>query len=127
MTTQIREVVPVLRMFDVGRTKTFYCDYLGFTVDWEVGDAASGPVYMQVSQGPLVLHLSSHHGDGTPGGVVLVEVTGIQALHAELRATRYPFMDPGLEPGANERTLSMELIDPSFNRIRFFERNVTSR
>jgi Glyoxalase superfamily protein len=36
-------------------------------------------------RGPLVLHLSSHHDDGTPGDVVLVEVTGIKELHEELQ------------------------------------------
>src|SRR3712207_7141963 len=43
------------------------------------------PVYLQVSRGDLVLHLSSHHDDGTPGSVVLVETRGVDALHAELR------------------------------------------
>ena len=62
---------------------------------------------MQVSRGPLVLHLSSHHGDGTPGGAVLVEVTGIKELHDELHTKDYRFMNPGIEPGPVENMLSM--------------------
>ena len=34
----------------------------------------------------LVLHLSEHHGDGTPGTVLFCEMTGIEAFHAELSA-----------------------------------------
>jgi hypothetical protein len=41
-------------------------------------------------------------------------------------AKRYPFMNPGLDPGPGERMLSTELIDPFANLIRFFERNVES-
>jgi len=52
-------------MFDVEATKRFYLDYLGCQLDWEEGEGDC-PVFMQVSRGPLVLNLSSHHGDGTP-------------------------------------------------------------
>jgi hypothetical protein len=124
MSVKFDGVTPVLRIFDVGLAKSFYCDYLGCSVDWEDGDPTSGPVYLQVSRGPLVLHLSTYHGDGTPGGVVLVEVKGIKDLHAELHAKDYPFMNPGLEPGPGEHMLSTELIDPFSNLIRFFERGV---
>lgn len=45
-------------------------DYLGCTVDWEHRFDDLAPLYMQVSRGSLVLHLSEHYGDGTPGAVV---------------------------------------------------------
>jgi catechol 2,3-dioxygenase-like lactoylglutathione lyase family enzyme len=122
MAIELRQVHPVLRMYDVERTKAFYVDYLGCAVDWEDGDASSGPVYLQVSRGPLALHLSSHHGDGTPGSVVLVEVTGIEELVASLHATGYGFMRPGLDDGPAPGMRSTEVIDPASNRIRFFER-----
>src|SRR4051812_33734883 len=116
---ELLAVTPVLRIFDVPLARSFYVDYLGCTIDWEDGDPPDSPVYMQVSRGPLVLHLSSHHGDGTPGGVVLVQVRGIEELHAELHGKGYGFMTPGLEPGPGERMLSTELIDPFANLIRF--------
>jgi len=119
---EIRQVTPVLRIFDVPLAKSFYVDYLGCSVDWESGDPGAGPVYLQVSRGPLAIHLSTHHGDGTPGGVVLVEVRGIETFLEELRSKGYRFMNPGLEPGPGQNMLSTELIDPFSNLIRIFER-----
>lgn len=124
MTFSVKGITPVLRIFDVPLAKSFYVDYLGMSVDWQDGDADAGPTYLQVSRGPLTLHLSTHHGDGTPGGVVLVDVNGIHELHRELHATGYAFMNPGLDEGPGEHMVSTELIDPFGNLIRFFERNV---
>jgi ribosomal-protein-alanine N-acetyltransferase len=120
VTSEFGPTVPILRMFDIAVTKRFYVDYLGCTVDWEDGEAG-GPLYMQVSRGALVLHLSSHHDDGTPGSAVLIETRGVGELHAELRSRGYPFLNPGLEPGPGGG-LEMQLIDPASNRLRFFER-----
>ena len=106
------------------RWRNPYTGYLGCTVDWEEGDPPEAPAYLQVSRGSLVLHLSTHHGDGTPGGAVLIEVRGIRDLHAELHRKDYQFMNPGREPGPGEQMLSTELIDPFANLIRFFERGV---
>ena len=117
-------VFPTLRMHDVSVAKRFYLDWLDCSVDWE-SEADDGPVYMQVSrrQG-LVLHLSSHHDDGTPGTVVLVEMQGIEELHNEIAARPYPFFNPAIGPHPAGRI--MELIDPSSNRSRFFERSPSS-
>ncbi|MER6308980.1 glyoxalase superfamily protein [Streptomyces sp. NPDC001657] len=73
----------------------------------------------QVSRGDLVLHLSEHHGDGTPGGVVYTELTGVRALHAELAAKDYPYLRPG--PERDETGWSLTLIAPFGNRLRFTE------
>ena len=120
MSITVRQVVPILRMFDAGVTKRFYVDYLGCSLDWQDGEG-DRPTYLQVSLGELVLHLSSHHDDGTPGSAVLVEMRGIEELHAELRKKGYAFLNPGLElgPGGGRE---MQLIDPASNRIRFWER-----
>ena len=114
----VRRVVPILRMFDVELTKRFYCDYLGCTLDWQDGEG-DRPVFMHVSRGELHLDLSSHHGDGTPGAVVLVVVDDVEALHHELQAKHYPFMSPGLEPRGIGREVTV--LDPASNQIRFFE------
>ena len=107
-------------MFDVDATVRFYVDYLGCTLDWKEGGDGS-PAFMQVSRGPLVLNLSSHHGDGTPGSVVLVFVEDVEALHSELHTKDYPFMKPGVEAHGIGR--EMVLLDPASNQIRFFERS----
>lgn len=121
MSVAFGPVIPVLRMVDVPATKRFYCEYLGCALDWQEGDEhADGPVYLQVRRGDLVLHLSTHHDDGTPGTAVLVETEGVAELQRELHGRRYPFLLPGIEPhGAGQELV---LIDPAANRLRFWER-----
>jgi hypothetical protein len=116
---QVISMVPILRMYDVAATIRFYVDYLGCSPDWRDGDG-DRPVYLQVSRAALRLHLSSHHDDGTPGTAVLVVVGNLDALHAELHQRRYPFLNPGIEPGPGHGR-EMQLIDPASNRIRFYQ------
>ena len=114
-----RRVVPILRMFDVGKAREFYVDYLGFTVDWEHRFSDDAPLYMQVSRGDLVLHLSEHHGDGTPGSAVYVETFGVRSYHAELAAKEYGYLRPGV--GVDEIGTCMTLLDPFGNTLRLNE------
>jgi catechol 2,3-dioxygenase-like lactoylglutathione lyase family enzyme len=112
--------IPVLRIFDVDKARDFYVGFLGFRVDWEHRFEPGFPLYMQVSRGGLILHLSEHHGDGSPGVVVVVQTTGLEAYHREVTAKGYRFMRPGLEVAPwNARV--MEVIDPFGNRLRFNE------
>ena len=120
MTVTFQQVVPVLRIFDVGQARDFYVDYLGFAVDWEHRFEENLPLYMQVSRGSLVLHLSEHHGDGTPGSVVYVETTGVRAYHAELGTKGYQYLRPGVQ--VDEIGTCMSLIDPFGNVLRLNEK-----
>ena len=63
----LQPAVPILRIFSVDRAKEFYLDFLGFTLDWEHRFESDLPLYAQVSRSGLTLHLSEHHGDGSPG------------------------------------------------------------
>ena len=112
-------VVPILRIFDLSKARQFYVDYLGFRIDWEHRFGDGAPVYMQVSRGALVLHLSEHHGDGTPGSAVYVETHGVRSYHAELGAKNYPYLNPGV--GVEEIGTCMTLLDPFGNTLRFNE------
>jgi catechol 2,3-dioxygenase-like lactoylglutathione lyase family enzyme len=115
-----KRTVPILRSFDEGKAREFYLDWLGFTVDWEHRFDPDAPLYMQVSRDGVVLHVSEHHGDGSPGVHVRVECTGVAALQAELVGKRYKNNRPGLEHppwGGIECTV----IDPVGNRITFAE------
>src|SRR5262245_30407921 len=107
-------------MFDVEATRRFYLDYLGCELDWEEG-CGGCPAFMQVSRGPLVLNLSSHHGDGTPGTAVVVFVDNIEALHAELNAKHYPFISSSIESHGVGR--EMQLLDPASNQSPFLQRD----
>jgi catechol 2,3-dioxygenase-like lactoylglutathione lyase family enzyme len=114
-----RQAIPIIRIFDVAKAHEFYGGFLGFAVDWEHRFAAGLPLYMQVSRAGLLLHLSEHHGDASPGANAFVPMRGIRAFHAELAAKRYSYMNPGLEdmPWGLQITVS----DPFGNRLRFCE------
>lgn len=122
MTTDIAfgVVTPILRIFDVAKAEEFYLGFLGFTVDWDHRFDDNAPLYRQISRGGLILHLSEHHGDGTPGTRVRIAMTGIEAFHRELGAKAYRYMRPGLED-TPWGTREVGVIDPFGNAIRFWE------
>ncbi|MQP67201.1 VOC family protein [Niveispirillum sp. SYP-B3756] len=111
--------VPIVRIFDVAKAREFYLDFLGFALDWEHRFGDNFPLYCQVSRGPLRLHLSEHAGDATPGGNMVVYMTGIQAFQQELAAQDYRYMKPDLE--MLDDMLMVQVTDPFGNRIRFLE------
>ena len=113
-------VTPVLRMFDVAKADEFYLGFLGFTVDWDHRFGDESPLYRQISRGDLLLHLSEHHGDGSPGARIRVTMQGVKALHEELSAKAYRYMRPGLEM-TPWNTIEVTVIDPCGNCICFCE------
>jgi hypothetical protein len=118
--TTFERVIPVLRIFSVEKAKEFYLEFLGFTVDWEHRFAADFPLYMEVSRGGMALHLSEHHGDGCPGALVFVLMTGLDDFHREITAKNYRYFKPEIEDAPwNARV--MTVTDPFANRIRFSE------
>jgi hypothetical protein len=120
MAIETLQVIPLLRIFDVDKAKEFYLGYLGFAVDWEHRFDDNAPLYMQVSKGRCVLHLTEHHGDCCPGSTVFVWLTGIEELHRDLTAKHYRYMRPGLDR-TDYGSLCVNVIDPFGNRIRFNE------
>lgn len=119
MTEPTFKAIPMLRVFDLAKAKEFYVDFLGMSVDWEHRYGETFPVYLQVSRGDLVLHLTEHHGDACPGAAVFVRTKGVAAFHREVTAKAYAFCRPGLEDQPWGRC--MEVIDPFGNRLRFSE------
>lgn len=109
--------IPILRSFSEEKAREFYVEFLGFTVEWEHRFEPDMPLYMEIRRGGLVLHLSEHHGDASPGSTIIVPVEDIDALHAELSARHYRYARPGIieQPWAREMTVT----DPFGNRIRF--------
>jgi catechol 2,3-dioxygenase-like lactoylglutathione lyase family enzyme len=121
--TGIRSI-PILRSFDEAKAREFYVDFLGFSIDWEHRFEPGTPLYMQVSRGGIVFHISEHHGDGSPGAHLRVDITGLHEFHEELTAKRYKNGRPGLstpEWGGTEMTV----IDPCNNQITFAEADDT--
>ena len=113
----ILETIPILRIFDVGKAREFYTDFLGFRVDWEHRFEPGLPLYCQVSRGECRLHLSEHHGDATPGAALRIPVNGLDAFHAELAARNYKHARPGIEQQPWGR--DMTVLDPFGNRLVF--------
>jgi len=121
MAIEFKQVVPIFRIFSLDKAREFYLDFLGFTVDWEHRFEPDAPVYMQVSRDGLAIHLSEHHGDGTPGSIAYVYMTGVRDLHRELNEKKYRHMRPGLQEREWGMT-ELSAIDPFNNRITFGER-----
>lgn len=117
----LKRAVPILRMFDVAKAREFYLDYLGFSVEFEHRFDDNAPLFMGISRDGLVLFLSEHHGDGSPGAHVVVEVSGLEELHRELGAKSYRYMNPAIET-KEWGTREVCVLDPSCNQLIFSER-----
>jgi len=85
-TMELKQATTILRIFDETKAKDFYIDYLGFVIDWEHRFKNGMPLYLQISRSSCSLHLSEHHGDGTPGTKVRIECDNVKAYHKELKA-----------------------------------------
>lgn len=89
--------IPIIRIFSEEKAREFYVDFLGFTIDWEHRFEANTPLYAQVRRSDLILHLSEHYGDATPGSTIYVPMQGIDALHAELQRKDYKYGNRALK------------------------------
>jgi uncharacterized glyoxalase superfamily protein PhnB len=119
---KLGRTTPILRIFDEAKAREFYTGFLGFTVDWQHRFGERFPLYLQVSRGDCVLHLSEHHGDCAPGAAVRIETAELDALHAELAARDYRFAKPAIEEAPwGERLFSV--TDPFHNRLTFYARS----
>lgn len=117
---QLNKVIPVLRIFDIDKAREFYNEWLGFTTDWEHRFEAHCPVYLQISLNDIVLHLTEHYGDCSPGSKVFIRTRDLDALHQQLLAKDYKYFKPSIEIAPwNAKT--MELIDPFGNKLLFNE------
>ncbi len=126
MPVTIEKAIPVLRIFDEAKAREFYVDFLRFKVDWEHRFEPGLPIYMQVSRGPMVLHLTGHHGDACPGSALFVRMTGIDEFHSELAAKGYGFQRPGIvDTHWNAREVTVK--DPFGNRLSFNQYNAEHR
>ena len=117
---KLERSIPILRMFDVEKAREFYLGYLGFGVDFEHRFHDGAPLFMGISRDGLRMFLSEHHGDGTPGTYVRIDMTGIDELHAELAAKKYKYMNAGIVEQEWGRELCV--YDPFGNRLIFNER-----
>ncbi len=114
------QVIPIFRIFDLDKAKEFYVDWLGFQIDWEHRFHENAPVYLQISRGDMVFHLSEHHGDCSPGAKAYVLMTGLTEYHKELKSKNYKYNNPGIEK-TPWSALCVGVTDPFGNKIDFNE------
>ncbi|SFB14172.1 hypothetical protein SAMN05216312_10414 [Cohnella sp. OV330] len=117
---QLSQIVPILRIFDEAKAKTFYMDFLGFSLDWEHRFEPDMPLYMQISKDGVQIHLSEHHGDCCPGAAIRINMNGVRELQKELIGKKYAYARPGLQktPWNSEECT---VADPFGNRLVFCE------
>lgn len=117
------KAIPVFRVFDYAKTIEFYIDWLGAQIVWE-HRPENVPFYMQISLQGAILNLSQHHGDCSPGGLVMLDdCKDLKSYHQTLLAKHYTFMKPGLERADwDPATQMVTVIDPFYNRIIFNEK-----
>jgi catechol 2,3-dioxygenase-like lactoylglutathione lyase family enzyme len=111
---------PIFRIFDYDKAIEFYVTWLGFKIDWEHRPPDS-PIYLQISLDTIILHLTEHHGDCTPGARAFINnFENLKVYHAALHEKGYKFNRPGLESVPwDQNVRSMEVIDPFGNRLTF--------
>jgi len=121
MGVTLHRTIPVLRMFDVAKAREVFIEYLGFAVDLEHRFRENAPLFMGISRGDVTFFLSEHHGDGSPGVHVVVQMNGIEHLHRELASKSHKYMSPVIQT-QEWGTRELRVYDPSGNQIAFSER-----
>lgn len=109
--------ISTFRINNYDEAVAFYCNFLGFHLDWEHRMAPDEPVYMQVSKNGLALHLSDNPRFQT-GSVVFVETRGLDELRKEIEANKGQFELAEIED-TPWGTRQLEITDPSGNLLRF--------
>ena len=119
------QTIPIIRIFDEAKAREFYLEFLGMSVDWEHRFQEGFPLYMQVSRGDLVFHLSEHSGDCTPGSKTFVNMDDIEGLYGEITSRGYRYSRPEITTAPwGDRIF--EVVDPFSNRILFNELTSTT-
>ncbi len=107
--TQLAHAIPILRVESLGVSKRYYCDVLGFRLDWEA------PNMISVSRDRCALMLCEGH-QGNPGTWVWIGCGDVDALLADIAARGATIRDqPQNFPWAYE----MQVQDPDGHVLRF--------
>ena len=114
------QTIPILRIFDEEKVKELYLGYLGMKLDWEHRFEPNFPIYMQVSKGNLIFHLSEHSDDCTPGSKVFVNVKDLDSFYRDITSRPYKYSKPAIKEAIwGDRCFTV--IDPFSNRVLFNE------
>ena len=116
-------IIPTLRIYDYEKTIEFYVDWLGFKIEWTHQFDDNAPRFMKATLRDVSIHLSEHHGDGSPGtNITILDFNGLREYHKMLIDKKYKYNRPGLEvPFWDDKQITVTVIDPVGNRITFIE------
>ena len=109
--------IPILRSFDESKAKEFYIGFLEFQVDWEHRFEDDFPLYMQISKGDCIIHISEHHGDCSPGSALRIEIDDLDSYQKLLNDKKYKNARPAINEMPWGRDMS--ITDPFGNRLIF--------
>ncbi len=118
MTMPAQRVVPALRITDYERSKAFYVNGLGFTVDWEHRFEPHFPVFMSIVRDGMQLYLSEHTGDCQVGGLVHFLIPDVDAWFLEFKSRNVVVSEA---PNNDLGFRNMTVTDPDGNQLRFME------
>ena len=112
----MQKVIPTFRITDYEKSKSFYIDGLGFSIDWEHRFEPDFPVYMQITRDGLSLSLSQHTGDCQVGGLVHIFVESVDDWYSDFQSRGVSVKQRPNEgiPGLR----IMTVVDPDGNQIR---------
>jgi uncharacterized glyoxalase superfamily protein PhnB len=81
----IKSATPLLHVSNSAAAQKFYCDRLGFRLEFAhcSDESLPDPCYMGISRDGVWIIVSSFSGDGVAGGVVNFVVDDVDALHDE--------------------------------------------
>ena len=112
-----QRVFPQLRMTNWKRTRAFYEEGLGFTIDWTHQFEPGLPIFAQVTRDGLSLFLTEHSGDCQVGGAAYIVVEDVDALFQEITGRGITVAEPPNDAEWHAR--EMTIVDPDGNRLRF--------
>lgn len=117
----LEPVVAVVQIASVPDARKFYVDFLGFTIDWGWPENdGERSLYAQVSRSRVSLHLSTY-GVARGATELLIRMSGLAALQAELSAKGDP--TPLTVRHTPDDRRELQVTDPFGNRLRFSENN----
>lgn len=112
---------PILRIFDEVAARAFYVDWLGFSVEFEHRFGPDMPLYLGLHRDAVLVHLTEHHGDTTPGTRLRIACSDLDSFYAEITARPYPGLIPGAPQDQSWGERDLTLTDPFGNRLTFHE------
>jgi uncharacterized glyoxalase superfamily protein PhnB len=110
-------VTPQLRSTNWERTRAFYVDGLGFTVEWIHQFEPGFPVFAEVNLDGRSLFLTEHKGDCQVGGAAYILMDDVDAFYRTIADRGVRVAEPPEEAPWGVR--EMMVIDPDGNRLRF--------